>query len=33
MRGVPGDLYVCSPDAHEADGQREMLTLLWAPVE
>ena len=32
MAGVPGDLYVCSPDAHAGDAQRDMLTLLWAPV-
>ena len=32
MGGVPGDLYVCSPDAHVEEGQKDMLTLLFAPV-
>jgi len=32
MAGVPGDLYVCSPDAHTKDEQKDMLTLIFAPV-
>ena len=33
MRGAPGDVYVCPPEAHGADRQSHMLTILWAPVE
>ena len=32
MRGAPGDVYVCPPEAHEEDHQARMLTILWAPV-
>jgi hypothetical protein len=33
MQGPPGDLCICPPEAHEADGGKRMLTILWAPVE
>jgi hypothetical protein len=30
--GPPGDVYVCDPDDHEADEQRELITILWTPL-
>jgi hypothetical protein len=32
MHGAPGDLYVCPPEVHEAEGGKGMLTILWAPL-
>ncbi len=31
--GPPGDVYVCDPDDHEADGGANLTTILWAPLE
>lgn len=33
MRWPPGDVYVCSPECHRKDTQREMLALIWCPIE
>jgi len=31
--GAPGDVYICEPDDHKADGQAKLLTLFWTPVK
>ena len=31
--GPPGDVYVCDPEDHEADAQRTLITILWAPMK
>jgi hypothetical protein len=33
VAGPPGDVYVCSPECHEADKQAKMLTVIWCPVK
>jgi hypothetical protein len=33
MAGPPGDVYICSPECHEADKQAKMLTIIWCPIE
>ena len=33
MRGPPGEVSVCDPDEHGADGGKRVLTILWAPVK
>jgi len=30
--GPPGDVFVCRPEDHAADGQRDLLTLLYVPL-
>jgi effector-binding domain-containing protein len=28
----PGDLYVCDPGEHQADGGAKMMTVFWVPL-
>lgn len=31
--GPPGDVFICDPTDHEADGQKRLLTILYVPLE
>jgi len=33
VTGPPGDVYVDDPEDHQADGQRRLITILWAPMK
>lgn len=31
--GPPGDVFICDPADHEADGRKRLLTILYMPLE
>jgi hypothetical protein len=33
LAGAPGDVYICDPEDHKGEKQKDQITILWCPVK